>query len=118
MTNTTVALAERVTMDSSASVRHVSSTVWVSASAPANTTEQIKNHTAQAHGSHGVALLEGKLCCAGGTSWEARAPLSSITGAGRCEFVHNLMYCFGGSLGAGMPTVNTLNVSAYGLSFY
>ena len=52
---------------------------------------------------------------AGGTLWEERAPLSNITGAGRCEFVHSLLYCFGGSLGAGMATVNTLNVSARAL---
>ena len=58
------------------------------------------------------------LCNAGGTSWEEKASLSNITGAGRCEFVLNLMYCFGGSLGAGMATVNTLNVSAHDPFFY
>ena len=63
-------------------------------------------------------MLKGRLCCAGGTSWEERAPLGNITGAGRCEFIHNLMYCFGGSLGAGMPTVTTLSVSAHDLSHH
>ncbi|CAL5229530.1 g12873 [Coccomyxa viridis] len=46
----------------------------------------------------------------GGSAWEVRAQLHGPRGAGRCEFVRELMYCFGGSTKATSGTIADLHI--------